>query len=138
MVLEKVKRTQSGTIPVSNLEGDAESNPRNVQIMYVFQDCSHAQLFHYSKFIISDSPRCEIENRSTVGANIGSNLSVLCHVDSFPEPSSFTWSFNNGEESYKVSIDKSMVNRTASIVRHSLLSDNNFDTFTALQEIPRV
>jgi hypothetical protein len=73
MVLQNVMQKHSG-----NMEGNAESNPLNVKIICEFEDCSHTHtsIYHF---------RC-----SSVGENIGSNLSVLCCVDSFPEPSSFT------------------------------------------------
>ena len=68
--------------------------------------------------MILDAPSCKNENRSTVGVNIGSNLTALCLVDSFPEPNTFIWSFNNSKESYKVSSDNYTVNRTASVFGH--------------------
>ena len=62
----------------------------------------------------------------SVGANIGSNLTALCRVDSFPPPNSFTWSFNNSRESYNVSSDKFTVNATTSKATHSLRTDHDF------------
>ena len=82
--------------------------------------------FNILTLIFSDAPKCIESNKTSIGANIGSNLTVLCSVDSFPKPSNFTWSFNNSKDSFKVPSDKFTVNGTSSTVKHSLLSDHNF------------
>ena len=62
----------------------------------------------------------------TQGANIGSILEVKCNVDSYPEPTSFSWGFNNSKDTIKISEQLYEVNGSVSILRYATLSDHHF------------
>ena len=79
-----------------------------------------------SLITITDAPVCTNNSKTFLGANIGTNRTLLCNVDSFPEPNGFTWTFNNSKESYELPSDTFSVNGTTSIVNHSLFSDHQF------------
>ena len=128
LVLQKIKRTQAGNYMcvASHLEGDAESNSLTIRILCEYSQLRIIQGLLSYIILLTDAPVCTQNTKTSLGANIGTNLSILCTVDSFPEPNSFTWTFNNTKESYKVPSDKFSVTGTSSIVNHSLLSDHNF------------
>ena len=50
---------------------------------------------------VSDPPICSSTGmKSSLGANIGTNLSVVCRVDAHPPPTKYRWTFNNSRESF--------------------------------------
>ena len=50
---------------------------------------------------VPDAPICSRSGmKSSLGANIGAELSVVCRVESQPPPSEFRWTFNNSRESF--------------------------------------
>ena len=72
---------------------------------------------------------CNRTIKSTLGANIGANLSVLCQVNAFPAPTSFSWSFNNTKQSYLVAGEKFSQAGLASELIHSVNSDLDYGHF---------
>jgi len=77
LVLQKVSREQAGNYSchASNVEGDAESDPVTLTIMYV--------------------PVCDDDQPAVYGVSENETVSVSCSVKSYPSAVSFTWSFNN-------------------------------------------
>lgn len=50
---------------------------------------------------VSDPPICSSTGmKSSLGANIGTNLSVVCRVTAHPPPTKYRWTFNNSRESF--------------------------------------
>jgi len=110
LVLQKVLREQAGnyTCLASNLEGDAESNTVLLKILY--------------------APRCLMKRKQSLGANLGSTLTVPCNVDSFPPPLSFSWGFNNSKDALKLGTELYSSNGSQSVLRYQTLSDHHFGT----------
>jgi len=77
LVLQKVTRKQAGdyTCHASNVEGDAESDPVTLTIMY--------------------APVCDEAQDVVYGVSENETVSVSCSVKSYPAADTFTWSFNN-------------------------------------------
>ncbi|XP_058446200.1 synaptogenesis protein syg-2 isoform X2 [Malaya genurostris] len=80
LALQTVNRHQAGnyTCIASNVEGDGESNTVDLKVMY--------------------KPICQPDQKKIYGVARNEAAEILCHVDAYPPPESFKWSFNNTAE----------------------------------------
>ncbi|XP_055546897.1 synaptogenesis protein syg-2 isoform X2 [Wyeomyia smithii] len=80
LALQAVTRHQAGnyTCIASNVEGDGESNTVDLKVMY--------------------KPICLPDQKKIYGVARNEAAEILCHVDAYPPPESFKWSFNNTAE----------------------------------------
>ncbi|XP_019764544.2 nephrin [Dendroctonus ponderosae] len=80
LALQGVTRSQAGNYScvASNVEGDGDSNIVQLKIMY--------------------KPICRRNQKQIYGVARHENTKILCEVESYPPPDSFSWSFNNSAE----------------------------------------
>ncbi|XP_066971777.1 protein turtle homolog B-like isoform X2 [Macrobrachium rosenbergii] len=80
LVLQKISRDSAGlyTCRAINLEGDGESQPVNLKVMY--------------------KPYCKRHSKTIYGTALHEPASVMCEVEASPGPVRFRWTFNNTSE----------------------------------------
>ncbi|XP_050301674.1 nephrin isoform X2 [Anthonomus grandis grandis] len=84
LALQGVTRNQAGNYScvASNVENDGVSNIVQLKIMY--------------------KPICRKNQKLIYGVARHENAKILCEVESYPPPDSFSWSFNNSAETIEV------------------------------------
>ncbi|XP_042228072.1 uncharacterized protein LOC121870347 isoform X2 [Homarus americanus] len=80
LVLQKITREAAGlyTCAAVNLEGEGESQPVNLRVMY--------------------KPYCRRHSKTIYGTALHEPASVTCEVEASPGPVTFRWTFNNTSE----------------------------------------
>ena len=72
---------------------------------------------------------CGEGTKLSVGANIGTNVTISCQVDAHPAPTSFSWSFNNSKDSFELPSDKFQHKGHRSELVHWVRSELDYGQF---------
>ncbi|XP_042230051.1 nephrin-like [Homarus americanus] len=110
LVLQKVDKTASGNYHcvASNIQGDGHSNPLRLRVKY-------APVCRQPRTLYHGAARFELVN-------------LPCHVDAYPDPHSFRWTFNNSGESVEIPQEHIRVTESMSTVSYAPNTELDYGT----------